>query len=117
MYEIFSASLQIVLVYSLSVNRCDFGVPVGGGELRVFLLCHLGYTFSSTFFFFLLLMHALAWDVAHAGLLLSYIEISGRCLVEGALSWTLMGGMTGTQDYGARGEMERNKTDIMPITP
>ena len=37
--------------------------------------------------------------------------------MEGALSWTLMGGMTGTQDYGARGEMERNKTDIMPITP
>ena len=92
-------------------------MSMGGGELRVFLLCHLGYTFSSTFFFFLLLMHALAWDVAHAGLLLSYIEISGRCLVEGALSWTLMGGMTGTQDYGARGEMERNKTDIMPITP
>ena len=73
--------------------------------------------FLPPFFFFLLLMHALAWDVAHAGLLLSYIEISGRCLVEGALSWTLMGGMTGTQDYGARGEMERNKTDIMPITP
>ena len=75
-------------------------MPVGGGELRVFLLCQLGHTFSSTSFVpnTYLLMHALAWAVAHAGLLLSYIEISGRCLVEGALSWTLMGGMTGTQD-------------------
>ena len=84
----------------MSVNRCDFGVPVGGGELRVFLLCHFGHTFSSTFFFpnTYLLMHALAWAVAHAGLLLSYIEISGRYSVEGALIWTLMGGMTGTQD-------------------
>ena len=26
-------------------------MPVGGGELRVFLLCHFGHTFSSTFFF------------------------------------------------------------------
>ena len=27
---------------SYSVNSHNFGVPVGGGELRVFLLCHLG---------------------------------------------------------------------------
>ena len=38
----FSASLQVTLIDSFSVSSCDFGVPMGGGELRVFLLCHLG---------------------------------------------------------------------------
>ena len=30
-------SLQVILIDC----GCNFGVPVGGGELRVFLLCHL----------------------------------------------------------------------------
>ena len=42
---------MVFLIDSCSVNSCIFGVPVGGGELRVFLLCHLRRTFSSTFFF------------------------------------------------------------------
>ena len=47
--EIFSARLRVVLMDSCSVNSCKFGVSAGGGELRVFLLCHLGH-FPSTIF-------------------------------------------------------------------
>ena len=36
-----SISLQVILIES-SVTICDFGVPMVGGDLRVFLLCHLG---------------------------------------------------------------------------
>ena len=43
LWKVFSASLQII-VGSCSISGCNFGVPIGGGELRVFLLCHLGYT-------------------------------------------------------------------------
>ena len=32
----FSAGLLIFLINSYSVNSCNFGVPLGGGELRVF---------------------------------------------------------------------------------
>ena len=39
--EIFSSSLQVVLIEEVSINSCNFGVPVGGGEYRPFLLCHL----------------------------------------------------------------------------
>ena len=39
--KIFSAGLYVILRVSCSVNICNFGVPMGGGELRVFLLCHL----------------------------------------------------------------------------
>ena len=46
----FSASLQVVLITSRSVNSCSFGAPVGGGELRVFLLQQLGH--SGYFIFF-----------------------------------------------------------------
>ena len=35
---------------SCSVSSSKFGVSVGGGELRVFLLCHLSH-FPSTIFF------------------------------------------------------------------
>ena len=41
--KIFSAVLLVVLIGSCSLNSCTFGVFVGGGELRVFLLCHLGH--------------------------------------------------------------------------
>ena len=33
-----------------SVNSCDFGVCVGGGKLRVFLLCHRGQIYSQLMF-------------------------------------------------------------------
>ena len=48
--EIFSSCLQIVLINSCSVNSCDLGVPLEGGELKVFLHCHLGHTFPVEFF-------------------------------------------------------------------
>ena len=32
---------------SCSVGCCNFGVPMGGDELRVFLLCHPDHTLSS----------------------------------------------------------------------
>lgn len=41
--KIFSASLQIILINSYSVNSCTFGVLLGRGKLRVFLFCHLGH--------------------------------------------------------------------------
>lgn len=43
------------LTNSSSINSCNFGVLVGGGMLRVFLLCYLGY--SKNFFFFFFVMH------------------------------------------------------------
>ena len=38
----FSATLQVFLINRCSVNSCNFGEPVGGGELMIFLLCHPG---------------------------------------------------------------------------
>ena len=32
----------IFFIDGCSITTCNFGVPVRGGELRVFLLCHLG---------------------------------------------------------------------------
>lgn len=40
----FSAGLQIILRESCSVNIYNVGVSVGGGELRVFLVHHLGHS-------------------------------------------------------------------------
>lgn len=37
-----SASVQIFLINSCLANSCNFGIPMGEGELRVFLLYHLG---------------------------------------------------------------------------
>ena len=34
-WEIFSASLQVILINSVSVNSRSIGVPMGGSELRV----------------------------------------------------------------------------------
>ena len=44
--------LVFMLLSSITalVNNCNFGLPVGGGELRVFLLCHLGH-YSMEFHF------------------------------------------------------------------
>ena len=39
--KIFSTRLQVIFIDSCSVSTCNFGVPVGGGEFRVFLLCYL----------------------------------------------------------------------------
>ena len=33
--------MQVFSINGCSENSCDCGVPVRGGELRVFLLCHL----------------------------------------------------------------------------
>ena len=44
--KIFSASLQIIAKDSCSINNCNFCVPVGGGELRVFLLDQLSHILS-----------------------------------------------------------------------
>lgn len=41
--ENFSASLEVVLVDSCSVNDCNFGVPMARSKLRVFLLLCLGH--------------------------------------------------------------------------
>ena len=46
---IFSSSLQVVLIEGVSINSCNFGVPVGGGEYRPFLLCHLVMPLSHPF--------------------------------------------------------------------
>ena len=46
------ASLQVILINSCSVNSCNFGVPLGGVVLKVFLLHHLGHAFLFFFFFF-----------------------------------------------------------------
>ena len=40
----FPASLQVILIKSCSVNTCNFGVSIGGDELRVFLLFCLGHS-------------------------------------------------------------------------
>lgn len=47
---IFSDSLQVIIINSCSVNSWKFGVPVRGGELRVFLLYHLGCSFLTVTF-------------------------------------------------------------------
>jgi len=47
--KVFSNNLSMFLTNSSSINSCNFGVLVGGGMLRVFLLCYLGY--SENFFF------------------------------------------------------------------
>ena len=46
---IFPGTLQVILTDSYSVNSCNFGVLVGGYELRVFLLYHLGHTSPCTY--------------------------------------------------------------------
>ena len=38
---ILSASLQVILINSYFLNSCNFGVPIEGDELRVFLPYHL----------------------------------------------------------------------------
>ena len=39
----FSTSLQVFFINSRSENSCKFGVPMGEGELRVFVLHHLDH--------------------------------------------------------------------------
>ena len=41
---IFSASLQVTGMHICSVNSCNFGVAMEGGELSVFLLGLVGHT-------------------------------------------------------------------------
>ena len=41
--KIFSISLQVVLKDTCSFSDCNFGMPLGEGELRVFLPCHFGH--------------------------------------------------------------------------
>lgn len=36
----FFSGLQVVLIGSHPISSCSFGVPVGGGEPRVFFLLH-----------------------------------------------------------------------------
>ena len=43
--KIFSVTLPVFCINSCSANNCNFGVPVRGRELRVFLFCHLGHLF------------------------------------------------------------------------
>ena len=38
----FFANLQVFVISSCSVS-CNFGIPIVRGELRTFLLCHLGH--------------------------------------------------------------------------
>ena len=49
----FSASLQVILLESCSVNSCKFGVPLRGGDLPIFLFSvgHSLVIHSSTFSF------------------------------------------------------------------
>lgn len=46
LWNIFSASLHILLITSCSVKSCNSGVPIEGGELRLCLLYHLSYLLS-----------------------------------------------------------------------
>ena len=39
--KIFPVSLQLVLRDNYSIHSCSFGVSMGVGKLRIFLLCHL----------------------------------------------------------------------------
>ena len=41
--KIFSISLQVVLKDTCSFSGCNFGMPLGEGELRAFLPCHFGH--------------------------------------------------------------------------
>ena len=102
--EIFSASLQVGLMNSCSVNSCDFDVLVGGGELKIFPLQHLGYASYSTSFVQQIFTDA--YSLLYFRLSLGYTELPGRCLVKGVLNWTLMVGVIGAQDQGSKGEME-----------
>ena len=43
---------RVILIDSCSVNSCNFGVPTGGGKVRDPLLCHLGHTSISSYFYF-----------------------------------------------------------------
>ena len=54
------ASFQVVIIDSFSMSSCNFGMPVGWGVLRVFLLCHLGQT-SFFFLIYLLIYLWLCW--------------------------------------------------------
>lgn len=40
LWKISSAHLQVIFRDSCSVSICNFGMPMGGIELRIFLLCH-----------------------------------------------------------------------------
>ena len=42
---VFSPFSQIVAL-KIVLNSCNYGVPIGGGEFRVFLLSHLGHTLT-----------------------------------------------------------------------
>ena len=42
--KIFFASLVVFSISSFSVNGCNFGVPMGGGKLRVFLFCNIDHS-------------------------------------------------------------------------
>ena len=44
LWNIFSASLQILLISSCSVNSCNSDVSMEVGELSIFLLYHLSYS-------------------------------------------------------------------------
>ena len=43
LWKFFSASLRGFLKHNCSVNSGNVGVSLGGGEFRVFLLCHFGH--------------------------------------------------------------------------
>ena len=44
------ASLQVVLRESCSICNCSLGVSMGGGELKLFLLCHFDPTLLLGFY-------------------------------------------------------------------
>lgn len=52
--EIYSASHQLILIDSCSVNSYNFGVPVGGGAPRPSFSVPLGYSPGLIFFFLVL---------------------------------------------------------------
>ena len=41
----FFSSLQVIFTDSCSVNSCNFGVPEGGGDFKIFLPLHLDQDF------------------------------------------------------------------------
>lgn len=51
LWVIFSASLQVILINSNSVNSYNFAVPMGRGKFRVFLLFYLSHTSLSLSFY------------------------------------------------------------------
>ena len=44
LWLIFPASFQVVVIDSCSVNSCTFGVPMGGGELWIFVFRQLDHS-------------------------------------------------------------------------